>query len=99
LGNLLKVDDCSIDKKTFRCYLRILVDLEVYNPLKPGFNFKRDEGESLWIFLKHERLDIYCTSCGRIGHKLIHCSAPPEEIFPTKYSVSLHVNIFSNQLP
>jgi hypothetical protein len=46
LGNLLKVDDCSIDKKTFRSYLRILVDLEVCNPLKPGFNFRRDEGES-----------------------------------------------------
>jgi hypothetical protein len=37
--------------------------------------------------------------CGRIGHKRIHCTAPLEEKFPEKFSVSLHVNIFSNLLP
>ena len=99
LGNLLKTDDCSVGKKTFRSYLRILVGIEVCNPLKPGFNFRKDEGESLKIFLKYERLDIYCTLCGRIGYKLIHCTAHSEEKFPAKYSVSFQVNIFSNLLP
>jgi hypothetical protein len=71
----------------------------VSNPLKPGFSFKRDEGEPFWIFLKYERLDVYCTSCGRISHKLIHYLAPPRETFPQRYCVSLHVNIFSNLHP
>ena len=101
LGNLIQVDDSSSDKKTFKLksFLRLLVEIEVSNPLKPGFSFRRDEGEHLWIFLKYERLDIYCTSCGRIGHKLIHCLAPPEEKFLERHSVSLQVNIFSNHHP
>ncbi|XP_059450878.1 uncharacterized protein LOC132181647 [Corylus avellana] len=98
LGKLIKVDALSGEKKTFRSFLRLLVDIEVGNPLKPGFIFRRDGGESLWIFLKYERLDIYCSSCGRIGHKLFHCTAPPEDRFPEKYAVSLQVNIFSNML-
>ena len=99
LGNLIQVDDSNSDKKTFKSILRLLVEIEVSNPLKPGFSFQRDEGKPLWIFLKFERLDIYCTSCGRIGQKLIHCLAPPEEKFSVRYSVSLQVNIFSNLHP
>ena len=96
LGKLIKVEDNRSDKLTFRSFHRLLVEIEVCHPLKPGFTFNRDGGESLWIFLKYERLDMYCTSCGRIGHKLVHFMAPPEEKFPKKYSVSLQVNIFSN---
>lgn len=77
LGNLIKVDELSREKKMFRSFLRLLLEIDVGNPLKPGFTFRRDGGESLCIFLKYERLDIYCTSCGRIGHKLINCIAPP----------------------
>jgi hypothetical protein len=89
LGNHIKVDDINSDKKTFKSFLRLLVEIEVSNPLKPSFSFRRDGGEPLRIFLKYERLDIYYSSCGRIGHKLIHCLALPEERFPKKYSVSL----------
>jgi hypothetical protein len=96
LGDLIKVEDSSSEKLTFRSFLRMLVEIDVSNPLKPGFSFQRDGGESLWIFLKYERLDIYCTSCGRIGHNHDHCMAPPVERLPENYVVSLHVNIFSN---
>jgi hypothetical protein len=81
LGHLLQVDDSCSDKKSFKSFLRLLVEIEVSNPLKPGFPLQRIDDEPLWIFLKYERLDIYCTSCGRIGHKPIHCLAPPEESF------------------
>jgi hypothetical protein len=96
LGDLIKVEESSSDKLTFRSFLRILVEIEVSKPLKPGFFFQRDGGESIWIFLKYERLDIYCASCGRIGHNHDHCLAPPVERLPEQYEVSLHVNIFSN---
>lgn len=99
MGQLIKVEDISGANKTFRSYLRILVEINVYEPLKPGFSFRRDEGQPIWISFKYERLDIYCTSCGRIGHKNQSCHAPPEETFPEKYSISLKVNIFSNLLP
>ena len=99
MRNLIKVDKVNGDKKTFRSYLRLLVEFDVRNPLKPGFPFKRDGGESILIFLKYERLDVYCVSCGRIGHNQSHCMAPPEERFPKRYEISLKHNIFSNILP
>jgi hypothetical protein len=99
LGNLLKVDDLNGAKTTFKSFLRILVEIEVDNPLKPSFPFRIDGGDSLWIFLKYEWLDIYCSSCGRIGHKSANCMATPEKKTPDRYAVSLKVNIFSNLLP
>jgi hypothetical protein len=71
----------------------------MHAPLKPGFLFHRDNGDSTWISLKYERLDIYCSICGCIGHKDKDCCAPPEDCFPAKYKLSLKVNIFSNLPP
>jgi hypothetical protein len=99
LGNLLKVEDLSGASTTFKSYLRILVEINVANPLKPGFSFKRDGGETLWIFLKYERLDIYCSTCGRIDHKSAFCMAAPEDKTPARYAVSLKLNIFLNLIP
>jgi hypothetical protein len=67
LGNLIQVEDSCGDRKPFRSFLRLLVELDVHIPLKPGFIFRREGGDSLDILLKCERLDIYCCSCGRIG--------------------------------
>jgi hypothetical protein len=58
LGHLLQVDDSCSDKKTFKSFLRLLVKIEVSNPLKPSFPLQRVDDEPLWIFLKYERLDI-----------------------------------------
>jgi hypothetical protein len=79
LGNLIKVDKLSRAKTTFKSFLRLLVEIKVDNPLKPSFSFRRDGGDSLWTFLKYERLDIYCSSYGRIGHKSINCMAALEQ--------------------
>jgi hypothetical protein len=76
LGTLMQVEDCSGAQKPFKSFLRILVKIDVLEPLKPGFYLSREEGEPLWISFKYERLDIYCSSCGRIGHKDQHCDAP-----------------------
>jgi hypothetical protein len=75
MGNLIKVDDANKARSTFRSYLRILVEIDVHAPLKPSFLFHRGNGESAWISLKYERLDIYCTNYGCIGHKNINCCA------------------------
>jgi hypothetical protein len=99
LGNLIQVEDTCRDRKIFSSFLRLLAELDVCNPLKPGFTFQREDGESLSIFLKYERLYICCCSYGKIGHKPIHCNAAPEEKFLEKYVVSFHVNIFSNLMP
>jgi hypothetical protein len=100
LGDFLKADDAvgqPIPK--FRSYLRVLAEIDVHAPLKPGFQFRRDNGDQVWIALKYERLDIYCTSCGCIGHKKDNCRAPQAACTPGKYAISLLVNIFSNLPP
>jgi hypothetical protein len=64
--------------------------------LNPGFCFIRSDGASDWISLKYERLDIYCTNCGRICHRQSSCLAKPEERNPSRYVISLKLNAFSN---
>jgi hypothetical protein len=68
LRTLMQVEDCSGAQKTYRSFLRILVKIDVLEPLKLGFYLSREKGEPLWISFKYERLDIYSSSCGRIGH-------------------------------
>jgi hypothetical protein len=99
MGSLIQVEDSSGANKTFRSFLRILVKINVHDPLKLGFLYCQDDGEQFQISFKYERLDIYCTSCGRIGHKNQSCLAPLAEIVPRKYAISLKVNIFSNLPP
>jgi hypothetical protein len=99
LGSFIQVEDCSGETKTFRSYLRVLFSINVQEPLNPGFLFSRADGEQFKISFKYERLDIYCSSCGRIGHKNQFYLAPPAEIVPGKYDTSLKVTIFSNLLP
>lgn len=77
LGNFLKVEDFSAFGATFRSYLRLLVEIDVSAPLKHGFLFNKEAGDSTWVFLKYERLDEYCTPCGLIGHKKYGCRSPP----------------------
>jgi hypothetical protein len=99
LGELIRFEDNSGANTIFRSFLRLQVKIDVSKPLKPGFNFSRPDGSETWISLKYERLDIYCSDCGRIGHKQPSCLAPKIERFPTRYLISLKVNIFSNILP
>ena len=76
--------------------MRLLVSIDVSKPLNPGFCFSRSDGALDWISLKYKRLDIYCTYCGKIGHKQPSCLARPEERNPSRYLISLKINGFSN---
>jgi hypothetical protein len=96
LGQLVKVEESRGDIVAFRSYLRILVSIDVIMPLNPGFNFIRSDGSPTWVSLKYERLDVYCLDCGRIGHKQPSCLALHVDKLPTRYLISLKVNVFSN---
>jgi hypothetical protein len=99
LGNLVKIEENNGAEATFRSFLRLLVIIDVSKPLNPGFSFTRIDGSATWISLKYERLDVYCTDCGRIGHKQNSCLAQQVERNPSRYLVSLKVTVFSNLLP
>jgi hypothetical protein len=99
LGPVLMVEDNSGVEVIFRSYLRILVSIDVSKPLNPGFDFSKEDGSSSWVSLKYERLDIFCTDCGMIGHFQAACLAPKEARTPSRYFISLKVNVFSNLVP
>ncbi|XP_059435249.1 uncharacterized protein LOC132168163 [Corylus avellana] len=84
LGHLVKVEDASGVDTPFRSYLRLLVDVDISKPLNPGFLFTRNDGTSTWISLKYERLDVYCTECGKIGHKHFSCLSPQAARVPSR---------------
>jgi hypothetical protein len=96
LGQFLKVEDNSGETAAFRSYLKVLVSIDVNKPLNPGFNFNKSDGTQTWVSLKYERLDVYCTDCGKIGHHQSACLARPMEKHPKRYLISLKVNVFSN---
>jgi hypothetical protein len=99
LGNLLKIDPTNGVDSTFRSFLRLQVEVDVSKPLNPSFLFTRQDNSITWISLKYERLDIYCSDCGMVGHKESSCTAPQANRFLSRYKFSLLVNIFSNLPP
>ena len=96
LGLLIRVEENTGDATAFRSYLRLLVSIDVSKPLNPGFNFIRSDGSPTYVSLRYERLDVDCFDCERIGHKQQSCLALQMDIFPTRYVISLKVNVFSN---
>jgi hypothetical protein len=96
LGQFMKVEDNSGETMAFRSYLKVLVSIDVHKPLIFGFNFNRGDGSHCWVGLKYERLDVYCTDCGKIGHHQTSCLARLVEKHPNRYQISLKVNVFSN---
>jgi hypothetical protein len=99
LGNLLKIDPANGVDSTFKSFMRLQVEVDVSKPLNPGFLFTRNDKSTSWISLKYERLDIYCSECGMVGHKESSCIALQASRFPSRYKISLLVNIFSNLPP
>jgi hypothetical protein len=94
LGPLIMVEEKSGVEVTFRNFMKIMVSIDVSKPLNPSFYLSKEVGTSSWVSLKYERLDIYCTDCGLIGHYQASCLAPKEDKNPSKYSISLKVNVF-----
>lgn len=58
-----------------RPYLRIRALVDVSKPLKIGSFIKRENGVSLWIQFRYERLSNFCYQCGRLGHTQFECGS------------------------
>lgn len=90
LGEILGVENLDTSRLLCRQYLRVKVDIDTSQPLKPGFHLPRPNKTSLWISFRYERLGDYCTKCGLIGHKKLGCPHRPELRFPlVQYSIPL----------
>ncbi|KMT09187.1 hypothetical protein BVRB_6g132900 [Beta vulgaris subsp. vulgaris] len=75
LGTVLYFDSDSM-REGFKDFLRAKVLIPINNPLVPGVYFNRQEGPRIWIDFRYEGVFIFCSKCGRIGHKRPRCRIP-----------------------
>ena len=96
IGKLLKVENLAESGFICHSYQRILVEIEVSCPLRPGFLHAREGGAPSWCQLKYERLGDYCISCGLLGHIVEDCRASTDPTVPKCYEISLRAKSFSS---
>ena len=69
-----------------RNYMRIRVSMDVRKPLKRRMKLKKARSDWIWVDLKYERLNIFCFTCGLLGHTAQQCpklyECPKGEIVP-----------------
>ncbi|KAF8365189.1 hypothetical protein HHK36_032810 [Tetracentron sinense] len=72
VGELLEVDlpKVGIEKGKF---LRIRVQVDISQPLRPFVSLKLLSGELAIFPVAYERLPTFCFKCGCIGHGIKHC--------------------------
>ena len=88
LGQLLKEEENRGSATTFRSFIRVLVSIDDSKPLNPSFDFTRNDGSSTWVSLKYERLDVYCSDCGKLATnspptlRRQRTNSPPAILYP-----------------
>lgn len=89
IGNLPDVENCLSPGILCNNFLCIRVSIDITQPLVSGFHLPRQGCSSLWVDFLYERLSIYCTSCGLIGHRKTICPDPPSPGLQFMYGLSL----------
>ncbi|KAH9665322.1 CCHC-type domain-containing protein [Citrus sinensis] len=89
IGNYIGVFLASDENNlmgVWRNYMRIRVSMDVRKPLKRRMRLKKAGGDWIWVDFKYERLNIFCFTCGLLGHTAQQCpklyESPKSEIVP-----------------
>ncbi|KAH9679913.1 CCHC-type domain-containing protein [Citrus sinensis] len=89
IGNYIGVFLASDENNlmgVWRNYMRIRVSMDVRKPLKRRMKLKKAGGDWIWVDFKYERLNIFCFTCGLLGHTAQQCpklyESPKSEIVP-----------------
>lgn len=56
-----------------RGYMRMKLEIDVADPVSPGFWWTNDRGMDKWAHIRYERLADLCFGCGRLGHTTQTC--------------------------
>lgn len=81
LGTILELDDVD----AHQLFIRLKIRFHTSKPLEPCFYYSCENGVSIWIGLKYERLSFFfCFHCGILDH-----------IIGTCYQNSLHPQNFA----
>ncbi|KAJ1390016.1 Zinc knuckle CX2CX4HX4C [Sesbania bispinosa] len=55
-------------------YIRVLVEMNISNPLIPGINAGSKKHGVFWVDFKYEKVPQFCYCCGLIGHDEDNCT-------------------------
>ncbi|XP_057249966.1 uncharacterized protein At4g02000-like [Beta vulgaris subsp. vulgaris] len=72
IGDVLHFDNAS-SSTGFKDIIRAKVLIPINNPLVPGFYLNRQEGPREWVDFRYEGVFVFCSKCGRIGHRRPRC--------------------------
>lgn len=60
--------------------MRIKVRVDPWLPVIARFMLRIDEGSSIWIQYRYERVHKLCTRCGLIGHTRRQCTHSMDDV-------------------
>jgi hypothetical protein len=90
-GDLLKIDYADSGLLCRKSFIRLRVQINLMDPLAPGFTHRRPPKEPTWIQYKYERLFDFCYTCGRLGHLSFSCPVEPKPLDSGFYGPLLKV--------
>ncbi|CAN0918209.1 hypothetical protein LINGRAHAP2_LOCUS30740 [Linum grandiflorum] len=77
----ITIDESTINPMKWSREVKMVVNVNVEEPLKPGFIMGAAEGRpDQTITFQYERLQEVCIYCGRIGHELKGCKERAEHL-------------------
>ncbi|KAJ1382310.1 Zinc knuckle CX2CX4HX4C [Sesbania bispinosa] len=72
IGNVKASD--VFESKERGSFVKILVDIDVEQPLKAGVNVGSKKDGIYWVDFQYEKLPQFCYACGMLGHNKDFCS-------------------------
>ncbi|CAL1413303.1 unnamed protein product [Linum trigynum] len=72
-----RVDRSSLEHKGWRRFIRVLVEVELEEPVPIGFEYLEGD-KSFWVSFNYEKVNELCYLCGRIGHQIHKCNIREE---------------------
>lgn len=92
LGMILELD--NVDEH--QSFIRLKINFPSSKPLEPSFNYFQEDGGSVWIGFKYERLSSFCSHCGLMDHTIGACYQNPQH--PLHYALSNKMR-FNSAMP
>ncbi|KAJ1410421.1 Zinc knuckle CX2CX4HX4C [Sesbania bispinosa] len=82
IGSLIgEVKETNVfETKDWELFLKILVTINVKNPLKTGINVGIKKDGVCWVDFQYERLAQFCYSCGLIGNDEDLCGKKSKQL-------------------